>query len=39
MISTFEAIKVCGGQIHAAEAILEVEPVGTKSGWDFVEAH
>ena len=34
MISTFEAFKVYGGQIHAAEAILEVEPVGTWSGWD-----
>jgi hypothetical protein len=34
MISTFEAFKVYGGKIHAAEAILEVEPVGTPSGWD-----
>jgi hypothetical protein len=34
MIATFEAFKVYGGQIHAAEAILEVEPVGTPSGWD-----
>jgi hypothetical protein len=33
MISTFEAFKVYGGNIHAAEAILEVEPVGTPSGW------
>jgi len=39
MISTFEAFKVYGGQIHAAEAILEVERVGTPSGWDVVEAH
>ena len=34
MFSTFEAFKVYGGQIHAAEAILEVAPVGTPSGWD-----
>ena len=34
MFSTFEAFKVYGGAIHAAEAILEVEPVGTPSGWD-----
>ncbi len=34
MISTFEAFKVYGGKIHAAEAILEVAPVGTPSGWD-----
>jgi hypothetical protein len=34
MFSTFEAFKVYGGKIHAAEAILEVEPVGTRSGWD-----
>jgi hypothetical protein len=34
MISTFEAFKVYGGKIHAAEAILESAPVGRKSGWD-----
>ena len=34
MFSTFEAFKVYGGKIHAAEAILEVEPAGTPSGWD-----
>jgi len=34
MISTFEAFKVYGGKIHAAEAILEVERIGTPSGWD-----
>jgi hypothetical protein len=34
MFSTFEAFKVYGGKIHAAEAILEVAPVGTPSGWD-----
>jgi len=39
MISTFEAFKVYGGMIHAAEAILEVEPVGTPSGWDPPSRH
>jgi hypothetical protein len=39
MFSTFEAFKVYGGRIHAAEAILEVARVGTPSGWDLVEAH
>jgi hypothetical protein len=34
MFSTFEAFKVYGGTIHAAEAILEVAPVGTSSGWE-----
>jgi len=34
MFSTFEAFKVYGAKIHAAEAILEVEPAGTPSGWD-----
>jgi hypothetical protein len=34
MFSTFEAFKVYGGKIHAAEAILEVAPVGTPSGWE-----
>jgi hypothetical protein len=34
MFSTFEAFKVYGGKIHAAEAILEVAAVGTPSGWD-----
>jgi hypothetical protein len=31
---TFEAFKVYGGQIHAAEAIFESAPVGASSGWD-----
>jgi hypothetical protein len=34
MFSTFEAFKVYDGKIHAAEAILEVAPVGAPSGWD-----
>jgi hypothetical protein len=33
-ITTFEAFKVYGGQVHAAEAILEMMPVGAPSGWD-----
>jgi hypothetical protein len=33
-IVTFEAFKVYGGKIHAAEAILELLPVGALSGWD-----
>jgi hypothetical protein len=37
MISTFEAFKVYGGKIHAAEAILESAPVGRHSGWDTRE--
>jgi len=39
MFSTFEAFKVYGGKIHAAEAILEVAPVGTPSGWDLSSAN
>ena len=31
---TFEALKVYGGKIHAAEAILETLPIGAPSGWD-----
>ena len=31
---TFEAFKVYGGAIHAAEAILETLPIGAPSGWD-----
>jgi hypothetical protein len=34
MISTFEAFKVYGGKIHAAEAILEAAPIGRPTGWD-----
>lgn len=33
-ITTFEAFKVYNGQVHAAEAILELMPVGAPSGWD-----
>jgi hypothetical protein len=39
MFSTFEAFKVYGGKIHAAEAILEVAPVGTPSGWEAPRAN
>lgn len=31
---TFEAFKVYGSRIHAAEAILETLPIGAPSGWD-----
>jgi hypothetical protein len=30
---TFEAFKVYGGQVHAAEAIFEGQPAGSASGW------
>ncbi|HZI79906.1 MAG TPA: hypothetical protein VFD69_10360 [Vicinamibacterales bacterium] len=33
-VVTFEAFKVYGGKIHAAEAILETLPIGAPSGWD-----
>jgi hypothetical protein len=33
MISTFEAFKVYGGQIHAAEAFMKQMPEGTGRGW------
>jgi hypothetical protein len=31
---TFEAFKVYGGMVHAAEAIFEGQPSGGSSGWD-----
>lgn len=31
---TFEAFKVYGGQVHAAEAIFEAQPLAGGSGWD-----
>lgn len=31
---TFEAFKVYGGQVHAAEAVFEGAPLGAPSGWD-----
>jgi hypothetical protein len=31
---TFEAFKVYGGMVHAAEAIFEAAPLGASSGWD-----
>jgi hypothetical protein len=31
---TFEAFKVYGGQLHAAEAVFEAEPLNQPSGWD-----
>ena len=31
---TFEAFKVYGGQVHAAEAFFKSAPLGASSGWD-----
>jgi hypothetical protein len=31
---TFEAFKVYGGMVHAAEAIFEAAPTGASSGWE-----
>ena len=31
---TFEAFKVYGGMVHAAEAIFEGQPSGSSSGWE-----
>ena len=31
---TFEAFKVYGGMVHAAEAIFEGQPAGSSSGWE-----
>jgi hypothetical protein len=31
---TFEAFKVYGGMVHAAEAVFEAEPIDAPSGWD-----
>lgn len=31
---TFEAFKVYGGQVHAAEAVFEAQPLAEGSGWD-----
>lgn len=31
---TFEAFKVYGAMVHAAEAIFEAEPINASSGWD-----
>lgn len=33
-LTTFEAFKVYGGQIHAVEAFIDIMPAGAPSGWD-----
>jgi hypothetical protein len=33
-LTVWEAFKVYGGQIHAVEALMEVMPRGSSSGWD-----
>ena len=33
-LATFEAFKVYGGMVHAAEAVFEAEPYNASSGWD-----
>ena len=33
-VVTFEAFKVYGGMVHAAEAIFKAAPLGAPSGWD-----
>jgi hypothetical protein len=34
---TFEAFKVYGGMVHAAEAVFEAAPLNAPSGWDRTE--
>jgi len=33
-LTTFEAFKVYGGQLHAVEAFIDIMPAGAPSGWD-----
>ena len=33
-LATFEAFKVYGGMVHAAEAVFEAEPIAAGSGWE-----
>ena len=35
-LTTFEAFKVYGGQIHAVEAFIDIMPAGVPSGWDDI---
>ena len=35
-LTTFEAFKVYGGQIHAVEAFIDIMPAGAPSGWDDI---
>ena len=34
-LTTFEAFKVYGGQIHAVEAFIRIMPANTPSGWNY----
>jgi hypothetical protein len=34
-LTTFEAFKVYGGQIHAVEAFIDIMPANTPSGWNY----
>ena len=34
-LTTFEAFKVYGGQIHAVEASIRIMPANTPSGWNY----
>jgi hypothetical protein len=34
-LTTFEAFKVYGGQIHAVEAFIRIMSAGTPSGWNY----
>ena len=36
-LTTFEAFKVYGGQLHAVEAFIKIMPVNTSSGWSNYE--
>ena len=36
-LTTFEAFKVYGGQIHVVEAFIDIMPVNTPSGWPNYE--
>jgi len=36
-LTTFEAFKVYGGQIHAVEAFIDIRKAGSSSGWDNYE--
>ena len=33
-LMVWEAVKVCGGQIHAVEAFMKIMPADAGSGWD-----
>jgi hypothetical protein len=35
-LTTFEAFKVYGGEIHAVEAFIDIMPAGAPSGWDDI---